>query len=169
LFRAFKFYGYPRRERAEAAAAAQLEHGLRANGQPRTDYRRWRKHQDGLVQPQCAGTVGHGPRTGQPCDRPASKGSDYCVAHDQERAAARTQRLRDMKERRCVSPAEAAAFAEWLRDRVAEAGSAKAAAQQLPIGYETVRRVTRGLSTVNRRTVERCMEAWPQQQLADAA
>ena len=95
----FTYLGLPRRERVEATAAAN-----RARGSGLT--RRELKVRRGeiLFRPLCAGVRQQYPRKGAPCQVHAQAGSDFCAAHDPERAAERAAHLARARASRQEAP-----------------------------------------------------------------
>ena len=85
---AFRRYGLPVRDRIEATRLASTKHGLSPRDW-RERYRRRREAGLGIhmepLQPPCKAIRSSYPRKGEPCRKPAVKGSDYCVSHDPER------------------------------------------------------------------------------------
>ncbi len=92
LYTYFREAGLELRSQRDVTVARNLRHGrcrreLRAQGGDYgpDGYRRWLREQTGRVQPRCAAVREHYPRRGQPCQNPAMRGSDYCIAHDPHR------------------------------------------------------------------------------------
>ena len=85
---AFRRHGLPARSRSEATAKANA--ARRAPGSPgtadRAAYKRWSREQAGGRR-LCAGVRLGYPRKGEPCQRWAMRGSDYCLQHDPNRRA----------------------------------------------------------------------------------
>jgi len=87
---AFRRYGLPVRDRIEATRLASTTNGL----SPRDWRERYRRRKTAgytihlePLQPRCAGVRSQYPRKGQPCQRPAARGSDFCFSHDPARRA----------------------------------------------------------------------------------
>lgn len=99
---AFRRHHLPIRERTQATRLAVTTHGL----SPRDHRERARRRrQAGLTitleppQPRCKGVRSQYPRKGEPCQRPAAKGSDYCVSHDPQRRAEVNAHLARLRQR----------------------------------------------------------------------
>ncbi|WP_217923798.1 hypothetical protein [Miltoncostaea oceani] len=93
LHQQFILLGLPRRERAEATAAANR---ARATGLSRRELKIRRG--DILGRPLCAGVRQQYPRKGAPCGARALAGSKFCFAHDPARADERDAILRRARE-----------------------------------------------------------------------
>ncbi len=93
LHRQFVLLGLPRRERAEATGAAN-----RARGTGLTRRELAIRRGDILGRPLCAGVRQRYPRKGAPCGARAQADSDFCVAHDPDRADERAEFLRRARE-----------------------------------------------------------------------
>lgn len=85
---AFKRYGLPVRDRIEATRLASTTNGLSPRDW-RERYRRRREAGLGIhmepLQPRCKAVRVCYPRKGEPCRKPAMRGSDYCISHDPAR------------------------------------------------------------------------------------
>lgn len=108
LHGAFKRHGLPRRAQVEATRLAVTTDGLSPK-----DWRERsrRRRAAGLTtkdkqqrQPLCAAVRSQYPRLGEPCSRPAARGSLYCVSHDPERREQRAAHLARMRAARATSP-----------------------------------------------------------------
>ena len=115
LHKAFRLEGLGLRDRIEATRQASTIHGLRRRGthDPRyLELRRRRRRERGEVEDRpCAGVRLRYPRKGEPCGRPALRGSDYCFSHDPARDEERRRRLAAARARvgQAGHPMEAAA------------------------------------------------------------
>ncbi len=177
LYAAFRFHGWPRRDRIEATRIASYRHGLaprkrkqvlgpRAEG----DYRKWLKHQRGEVRPRCRGRVASGPRAGERCLRPACHGSTFCQFHGARQAtvvAARTEAMRAERDARLVPIAP---FTLWLQGRLTETRTQRELARRIGFDNSIVSLWLRGRGRngtaadprprLLRDTVDRALDAW---------
>lgn len=98
LEQAFALDGRKLRDRLEATRVASTKHGRAPRrGRDHSGYKRWLREQRGEARPLCAGRRRNYPRRGEPCKQRAMVGSDYCCAHDPNRAlalAAHTAKMR---------------------------------------------------------------------------
>ncbi len=95
----WKRLSLPARPRAEATAAANAER--RTPGSPgtadRTAYKRWLREKAGGRR-LCSGVRLAYPRKGEPCQRWAMRGSDFCLQHDPGHRAEVVERAQAMRE-----------------------------------------------------------------------
>lgn len=87
LYVHFREAGLPLRDRVAAVVAASTRHGLAPKRGPRPGYSAYQRRvlHDQPDRPRCAAVRENYPRKGQPCQRPATRGSDYCPSHDPNR------------------------------------------------------------------------------------
>lgn len=113
LYRGFRNRGWPTRSQSDATRLRNWKHGLKTRAQTNEEqvaYRHWLAQQRGwdAVQgpgrPTCKGVRACSPRKGQPCQREAMAGSDYCYSHDPAKAAERNAHL--ARARAKVAPEE---------------------------------------------------------------
>jgi hypothetical protein len=104
--KAFRELGLPLRTQPEALVLRNTRHGratreLRAAGGDAgpDGYRQWLRREQGAYRPRCAGVRTQYPAKGEPCQRPAMVGSDYCFGHDPARAEEREANLARMRGR----------------------------------------------------------------------
>jgi hypothetical protein len=163
LCRIFKARGWPARERIQATVAASYKHGLKKRDTQR-GYNRLKREREGKWRPYCKGVRRQHPRKGEPCKRKAMFGSDYCVAHDPDRAAELAQHIRSVSPARVPSPPVervlVAPLSAWLLEQYERLGAWKEVAALVeqdhnntygyahPAGKHRTRKVLR--STVER-------------------
>lgn len=90
----FRHRGWALRRQAPVTRARNFRHGLKVRGASTAAYSRWRRARRSRP---CAGVRTQYPRRGQPCQKPAARGSAYCWAHDPARAAEREAHLQAMR------------------------------------------------------------------------
>lgn len=99
----FKLHGWPVRGRVEETVRVSTIHGLSPRSGKDPAHVRALKVARGTVRDvMCAAVRTQYPRKGQPCQRPALAGGDYCHAHDPKRAAARAAHLAAMRASRAA-------------------------------------------------------------------
>jgi hypothetical protein len=165
--------GLPARDRIEATRLASTTHGHGARDRDEQGYRRFLRDQrgwnslQGPGRPDCKGVKRQPPGQGQPCQRHAMEGSDFCAQHDPTRELVRQAHLAAMRRRlppRDVLPMEP--FAAWLRSLLAEHGSMREVARLLDGPYTALCQYAKGKGTdkqskptIGRTTVERYASA----------
>jgi hypothetical protein len=168
----WKRLGLQARDRIEQTVLSSTKHGRKRRRQSKAEenaYRRWFKQTNGRYQPACEGVREHPPRKGEPCQRPATKGSRFCAQHDPETAARRRAHLDQVHARRRDELAATALpmlpFAAYVKRRWRELGTLDAAAEQLGLNRTSVSVYARNLgtdkrpkATIQRATVERVLE-----------
>jgi hypothetical protein len=89
-------YGLRKRSRAEMTARSNRDRSMRLPGEDRNAFKKRRRRETGEIRGVVCAAVKtrYGKGRGERCQRPALEGSDYCVAHDPERAAWREETLR---------------------------------------------------------------------------
>lgn len=176
ISRQWKRMGLPVRGRIESCVRVSTKHGRKSRNISNAEqiaYRRWLRDQrgwravQGPGQPQCKGVRRQHPRKGEPCQRPAQEGSDYCSSHDPRRELARQAHLVKVRarqpERRMVPLAP---FSRWLERRHDELGTWKAVAEAACLSLSSVRNYSLGIDGFKRPkyevgadVVERVLEA----------
>lgn len=162
MSREFKRMGLPITERVDQVRKTCTVHGLAPKHGPRPGYKRF-KRTHGIepgYRPTCAALRSTHPRKGDPCDRPAMHGSEFCYQHDPARQAEQREQLARM---RANSPAHTkpmlpiGPFADWLQKRRAELGGWRAVEESCGTG-SVHRWGTRKISRIGRDTVERILD-----------
>jgi hypothetical protein len=104
IHEAFRLRGWPLRSQRSVTIARNIERGTpRLPGETDRAYKlRVRQAREGR-QPRCAATVRQpaGRRRGQPCLHQAMVGSDFCYAHNPERARQREELCARMRAAQC--------------------------------------------------------------------
>jgi hypothetical protein len=166
--REWKNMGLKARDRIEQTVLSSTKHGRGGRNRDEGAYRRWFKRTNGLYRPTCKGVRAQHPRKGEPCQRPAMEGSEFCSSHDPERRKTIKAHLSKM---RASAPAREmvpmAPFAAWLQQRREELGSWSAVAEHVERTISLVHCYGRGLDSatkqpkdlIGRSTVEELLEA----------
>jgi len=170
ISREWKRLGLKARDRIEQVRKTCTTHGLSPKHGPRPGYGTYKRRvlQGREDQPLCKGVRLQHPRKGEPCERLAMYGSEYCISHDPERRAevvSIVERARsNMPEREMVAMAP---FSAWLQRQHAELGSWKAVADRVGRSVTLVHAYGRGINTatkepkheIGRETVEELLAA----------
>lgn len=99
ICKGFKRLGLPARDRIEATRKASTKHGLAPRYGSRPGYSRYKLEQAGKARPICKATRLNPPRAGEPCQREAMHGSDYCFSHDPSTKGFRQKHLAKVRAR----------------------------------------------------------------------
>ena len=171
ISRAWKQLGLRARDRIEMVVAVSTKHGHAPRSRTHADeraYRRWLQEQRGWRaqqspgRPQCAGVKSQPPRKGEPCERPAMEGSDFCASHDPVRELVRRANLARARKLLPAGPmVPMAPFASWLQERRAELGTFTAVAESVDRHVSLICSYAKGTSStgkpleeIGRETVE---------------
>lgn len=176
ISREWKRLGLAPRDRIEVTVAVSTKHGRKRRGQSATAeraYRRWMRDQrgwrslQGPGRPRCAGVKRQPPGQGEPCNRPAMEGSDYCNAHDPKLELARQAHLGKVRARQKREPSiPAAPLIAWMQRRRDELGTARALSEEIGLNYTLTCRYLKGTDsngqpkeTIQRATAARLITA----------
>jgi hypothetical protein len=97
-------------------------------------------------QPRCKAVRTQPPRKGDPCQRPAMKGSEFCANHAPERQEHRAAHLERVRSRKSPVPmVPMAPLVEWLHRRHAELGTWAAVGFRVGLDKALVHRYALGL------------------------
>lgn len=167
----WKSLGLPARDRIAATVAASTRHGMAPKHGPRPGYGTYKRRvlRSEADQPLCQGVRQNHPRKGEPCGRPATKGSRFCPQHDPELAVRRRIHLERVHARQraalAASAVPMAPFAAFVDQMRLETGSIHRAGERLGLHPSAVSTYARGLGsdkkpkeTIQRATVERVFE-----------
>lgn len=128
ISRGWKRLGLKPRDRIEQVRKTCTKHGLAPKHGRRPGYGTYKRRvvRGEADQPMCEGIRQNPPRKGDPCQRPAMKGSRFCSQHDPERAGARIAHLDQVhaatRDRLAATALPMAPFAAFVKRVWEEAG-----------------------------------------------
>ena len=153
ISREWKRMGLPVRDRIEQVRKTCTTHGLAPKHGPRPGYGPYKRKvlRGQEDQPACAGVRTQHPRKGEPCDRPAMYGSEYCFVHDPALHDEVVEIAAKMRERQPeVEMVPLAPFATWLRARHAELGGWEAVADRMGRSTSLIHCYAREINTATK-------------------